>query len=613
MLAHFSNLAAYCSCLVIQPCSRKQQRLVRKNGKNRKFSLGSWNIRTLQDNDTALERRTALISHTLRKYNVSICALSETRFAGTSQLEEVGGGYVFYWIGKSEEEHRQSGVGFAVRSDVAALLNSLPKGIDDRVMTLSLDLENGSQMTLISCYAPTMSCTEQESENFYDKLRSIVSKVPYGNKLVLLGDFNARVGNDHISWPGVLGRHGVGKMNSNGLRLLSFCEEFDLCISNTFFQQPNRRKTTWMHPRSKDWHQIDYIITRNRNLPDFHVTRSFHSTCCLSDHALLRSKISLRLSRKRRLVGSSIPKRISVLDLKTEGKRKELSVKLESNLDSVEVSDDVEASWKSLRDIVYSTSLEVLGLPKRKHQDWFDENNTEIQLLIDQMHNSHKSWLNDRSSSSKRTVYRECKGMVQKSLRQMKECWWSAKATELQEAADRKDARAFYEGLKKVYGPKESGTSPVLSSDGKTLHTDKAQILARWKEHFEYVLNSDSVVDEDVIDSIPQKPEIPQLSYLPDLKEVQDSIKQMSIGKAPGNDGIPPEIYKYGGIKLAKKLLDLYLVIWRVGVFPKTTGMLPLDTYSRIRERSRFVIIGVAFPSFASQVKFLLESSSTEL
>lgn len=559
-----SNLTARCSCLVIQLRSPK-----RKVRKNKKFNLGSWNIRTLQDNDPALERKTALISLALRKYNVSICALSETRFAGTSQLEEVGGGYVFYWIGKDEEEHRQSGVGFAIRSDIAKSLTSLPKGVNDRIMTLTLDLENESHVTLISCYAPTMSCSEQEIENFYDKLRSVVSNIPYGDKLVLMGDFNARVGNDHLTWPGVLGPHGVGKMNSNGLRLLSFCQEFNLCITNTVSQQPNRHKTTWMHPRSKDWHQIDYIITKKRDLTDFYITRSFHSTGYLSDHALLRSKISLQLPRKRRLVSSNIPKRINVLALKVEGKKEELSEKLASSLDSVEISNDVEASWKSLRDVIYSTSFEVLGLPKRKHQDWFDENNSEVQLLIDKMHDSHKCWLNDKSSSSKKLAYKRCKGVVQKSLRQMKEFWWSAKAAELQEAANRKDSKAFYEGLKKVYGPKENGTSPVLSSDGETLHTDKKEILSRWKEHFEHVLNSDSLVDGNVIDSIPQKTEIPQLSYSPSLKEVQDSIKQMSSGKAPGNDGIPPEVYKFGGRTLSKKLLELYLLIWTVEGVPQ--------------------------------------------
>lgn len=54
----------------------------------------------------------------------------------------------------------------------------------------------------------------------------------------------------------------------------------------------------------------------------------------------------------------------------------------------------------------------------------------------------------------------------------MKEPWWSAKAAELQDAANKKDFKAFYQGLKEVYGPKESRSSPILASDGKTKCTN---------------------------------------------------------------------------------------------------------------------------------------------
>ena len=188
---------------------------------------------------------------------------------------------MFFWIGKDEDKPRHSGVGFAIKSDIAKSLTSLPKGIYDRIMTLALDLDNESHLTLVSCYALTMSSSEQVIETFYDKLRSVISKIPRGDKLALMGDLNARVGNDHLTWSGVLGPHGVGKINSNGLRLLSLCKEFDLSITNTVFQQQNHHKTNWMHPRSKDWHMIDYVITKKCDMKDFNITRSFHNTCYL--------------------------------------------------------------------------------------------------------------------------------------------------------------------------------------------------------------------------------------------------------------------------------------------------------------------------------------------
>ena len=524
-------------------------------------------MRTLQDNDSSLERKTALVCLELEKYKIDIAALSETRLAGISRLTEVKGGYDLFWSGKDETEPRHSGVGFAIRSDLARTLPSLPKGISDRIMTLTLELAHDTRAVLVSCYAPTLCSSDQEKDNFYNQLRNVISGVRHKDKIILLGDFNARVGSDFQSWEGVLGNHGVGRMNSNGLRLLSFCKEFDMCITNTSFQQKNCFKTTWMHPRSKDWHIIDYVITKRRDRKDFKLTRSFHTTCYLSDHALLRSKTQFRIDH-RRMKRSSVPKRINTLPLKSTDQQEKLAKELDAAFETVEISSDIESSWKALREVTHSTSLEVLGLPIRKHQDWFDDNNQEVQSLIQKLHSSHKAWIEDKNSSDKKKAYTTCKSQVQKALRAMKEAWWSAQANFLQNAFDMKDSKAFYEGMKRVFGPQENGVSPISSANGDLL-TDKDNILKRWKEHFDTVLNKSSCTDMSVLDSIPQRPEIPELSFVPTAQEVLTAIKQITSGKAPGKDAIPPEIFKYGGTKLVKKMLGLFTQIWQQGTVPQ--------------------------------------------
>ena len=105
-----SNLTAYRNSLVIQLGGRNKQR---------KLFLGSWNVRTLQDSNSNIERRSALICNALNRYKIDIAAICETRLPGTSQMEEIGEGYTIFWTGKSEEEHRQSGVGFAIKSHIA--------------------------------------------------------------------------------------------------------------------------------------------------------------------------------------------------------------------------------------------------------------------------------------------------------------------------------------------------------------------------------------------------------------------------------------------------------------------------------------------------------------
>ncbi|XP_029640419.1 uncharacterized protein LOC115215401 [Octopus sinensis] len=65
--------------------------------------------------------------------------------------------------------------------------------------------------------------------------------------------------------------------------------------------------------------------------------------------------------------------------------------------------------------------------------------------------------------------------------------------------------------------------------------------------------------------SVPQRTVIPERSLESTFLEVVISIKQISSGKAPDRDAIPPEIYKHGGQKLFTKMHDLFINVWKVG------------------------------------------------
>jgi len=55
-------------------------------------------------------------------------------------------------------------------------------------------------MTLVSVYAPTKDENKrnaEEVERFYNKLSDVCDKSPRNDALILLGDFNAKIGNEH--------------------------------------------------------------------------------------------------------------------------------------------------------------------------------------------------------------------------------------------------------------------------------------------------------------------------------------------------------------------------------------------------------------------------------
>ena len=181
----------------------------------------------------------------------------------------------------------------------------------------------------------------------------------------------------------------------------------------------------------------------------------------------------------------------------------------------------------------------------------------------------HKAYLSDTSSVSNKAAYSNMCKTVQTRLRDMQDSWLSSKVDEIQSFADRKDMKKFFGALKTVYGPQSSGTTPLLSADGTNLLTDKEAIFKRWAEYFDSVLNRPSSINDDAINRIPQVECNLLLVEFLTVAETVKAIKLLLSGKAPGSDAIPGEIYKAGGTPVAKKMTELFHIMWRKEATPQ--------------------------------------------
>jgi len=205
-------------------------------------------------------------------------------------------------------------------------------------------------MTVVSAYAPTLVSAEITKDSFYSCLRATLQAVPRNDRLVILGHFNARVGINHNVWSGVIGKHGLGNTNSNGLRLLNLCSEFGLVITNTLFQQRNQRKATWMHPRSKHWHLLDYVITGVCDVADVHLTRVMRGAECWTDRRLVVSKFQLKL--RPRIRKQRPQKHLNVRACKDPATRENLPTKMSDLLQNS--TDDSMSNASDQRDKAYT-------------------------------------------------------------------------------------------------------------------------------------------------------------------------------------------------------------------------------------------------------------------
>ena len=101
-------------------------------------------------------------------------------------------------------------------------------------------------ITVIQVYAPTTNAEEAEVECLYEDLQDLLELTPKKKKniLVIIGDWNAKVGSQEIS--GVTRKLGL----KAGKRLTDFHQENALVIVNTHFQQRKRQCYTWASPKS---------------------------------------------------------------------------------------------------------------------------------------------------------------------------------------------------------------------------------------------------------------------------------------------------------------------------------------------------------------------------
>ena len=146
-------------------------------------------------------------------------------------------------------------------------------------------------ITVIQVYAPTSNAEEAEVEWFYEDLQDLLELTPQNDVLLIVGDWNAKVGSQEIA--GVMGKFGLGVQNEAGQRLIEFSQENALVIANTLLQQHKRRLYTWTSPDGQYQNQIDYILCSQIWRSSIQSAKTRPGADCGSDHEHLIDKFRL--------------------------------------------------------------------------------------------------------------------------------------------------------------------------------------------------------------------------------------------------------------------------------------------------------------------------------
>ena len=203
-------------------------------------------------------------------------------------------------------------------------------------------------------------------------------------------------------------------------------------------------KTSWMHPSSKHWHLIDYVIVRRRDLNEVQITRAMRGAECSTDHRLICSTLWLTV---RPPVRRQKPRhKLNVHAAHNQNIREELCNAIDQSLSHISTTitlnctSNLTMEWQALSSALLTASQSTLGNMERRHQDWFDDNATDIRSLIHDKNAAHDALLRNPTSRTLRERFSSKRATVQRKLRWMENNWWAA---QIQSYANINDKRAF--------------------------------------------------------------------------------------------------------------------------------------------------------------------------
>ena len=381
-------------------------------------------------------------------------------------------------------------------------------------------------VSVICVYAPTAKAPPGIKQKFFAELQDALDKIPESDILVVLGDFNARVGvldQDSNLWRGILGRHGMTERNLAGHELLEFCAINNLSIMNTWFQKKEIHQGTWTHPATKRCLTIDFVMMRAEQRVHCKDVRAMRGANCWTDHVVIRAKLTVRTPPFTSQKGKSCMP-FAVHELSTSARRDEYREQLELQLQDRPHNDNdtSEQNWEALKHCIVTAAEETVGRGKAKKPEWFEECSECLVPLIVAKNEAHLKALQSNTAAD-RKEFRKHQRIVKKAVEKAREDWICRVAKEAEAAV--KDGRARWDSIRRL----------------QQTHRD------------------------DVIDNMPLLAPILELDSPPSEEELSQALSKLKKRKAGGKSGILPELILCGGAELWSRILKLIQQVWEEG------------------------------------------------
>ena len=518
------------------------------------FVIGCWNVRTLYQTG-----KLAQVLKEMKQYKINILGITESRWTETGK-RKLGTGETIIWSGRTDGHHKE-GVALIIKKEhTHTLLKWEP--INERLLYTRFN-SKFAKLSVIVCYAPTEDAEDEIKDKFYESLQAIIAKIPKHDVLMIIGDFNAQVGNDNRGRERVMGKHGIGIKSNNGERLCEFSETNDVVIGGTLFPHRRIHKATWRSPDGHTENQIDHILINGKwrhSLQDVKVRRLADVG---SDHNLVIGKLALKLRKAK--VGEQRQQRFDITKLQNPETKQKFKLALKNNFSLLQ--EETEMTIHKFNEAIKLAGENILGYRKSKKEEWIS---TATWDKIEQRKEIKKRLLSTKSPRLKEKIAKEFSQKnreVKSGAKVDRRMYVEKLATEAEEAAMKNDLKSLYTITKKLRGNMVANQDlPLKAEDGKAI-TGEREKIERWKEHFQQLLNRPSPA---VPANIVEAGEDLDIDIQPiSEEEVKEAIRAQKKNKAPGKDGVCAEMLMVEEAETPRLLCKILNDIWDKEIIPE--------------------------------------------
>ena len=574
----------------------------------------TWNVCTLSQPGYP----EALVSE-LDAFGIKVAALTESRLTDSGCLSIAN--YSIFYSGGDLHIH---GVSLAVHHSVAkALMSWTP--VSPRLLSARFRHKHGA-ITFIVAYAPTNLSADDEKDRFYSELGSLTEQVPPHDQLLLLGDFNAVTGEDEPDFH-VLGGFGSGTRNENSLRFLSFASSYNLFVCGSFFRRKNIHRFTWLSRDGLTKKEIDHILTRDiSSIKSCRVFRGPEAPA-ITDHLPLVAEVKafpFRCALKKKHI-------LHVSCLKSDtALAQQFNLAVANRFSALgDFPEDVETAWLLFRDNIIDVAKQTLPGQKPNRRPWLQpatlellsqkkaarlsKNLPEVRRLHGRFRAKAKAdleaWYNDIANTVEVGVQRNDLRPAYRAIRKLRSGPVSKHSSLPMERLDGTKCSSPQESLARwaehfsssLNHPRAtqcpdldvfSAATPVasvtpdlecfsVSIAGSSVASDPPSIdlIESSPLGLETAVYADSPPSLSPISPLadPQQDELPLAPVLepevfchpPTVDEVRTAIRKLAFGKAPGPDGIHPELLRIAEEPAVQYLHQLFTLIWDQRTVPE--------------------------------------------